>query len=65
VRQSPFYALLGSGNYRVNIAGNTIGPAGGSYTFAVAAVPEPESYALILAGLGLVSLVMRARREII
>lgn len=60
-----FSAMLGSGNYHVNIAGNAIGSSGGIYTFAVAAVPEPETYALMLAGLGLVISVARARRKII
>jgi hypothetical protein len=31
--------------------------------FTVTAVPEPESYAMLLAGLGLVSLVARNRRQ--
>jgi len=34
---------------------------GASYVSAVSPVPEPESYALLLAGLGLVSLVARRR----
>ena len=35
----------------------------GHYAMAVAAVPEPETYAMLLAGLGLVSLVARKRKQ--
>lgn len=34
----------------------------GSLTYAVAAVPEPESYALFLAGLGMIGAIARRRR---
>ena len=36
----------------------------GRYAIAVSAVPEPETYALLLVGLGVVSLVARRRKQI-
>ena len=36
----------------------------GHYAMAVAPIPEPETYAMLLAGLGLVSLVARRRKQI-
>ena len=35
----------------------------GHYAMAVSSVPEPETYAMLLAGLGLVSLVARKRKQ--
>jgi len=43
--------------------GATYSLAGGGRLMAVAAVPEPETYALWLAGLGLMSVVIRRRRK--
>ena len=37
-------------------------PTGGSLTFPVAAVPEPETYALLLAGLGVMGFIARRRK---
>jgi hypothetical protein len=34
-----------------------------SYTYDVAAVPEPETYAMLLAGLGLVGAIARRRKS--
>ncbi len=36
----------------------------GHYAMAVASIPEPETYAMLLAGLGLVSLVARRRKQV-
>ena len=51
------------GSYYFNIAGNADGSSGGQYVFAVTTlpVPEPETYAMLLAGLGLVSVMARRR----
>ncbi len=42
--------------------GNYIGAQNGAANFNVAAIPEPETYAMMLAGLGLVMLITRRRR---
>lgn len=59
--------LLGPGTYSVFVGGNNYGDYGNplKYGFnvnlSVAAVPEPETYALLLAGLGLMSTIARRR----
>jgi hypothetical protein len=59
---SPSFAqTLGLGSYYVNVSGIADGLAGGNYTFAVAAVPEPETYGMFLAGLGIIGLMARRR----
>lgn len=51
------------GHMDLNITGITNGSLGGLYTGAisVSAVPEPETYAMLLAGLGLMGAVVRRR----
>ncbi|MDR3324058.1 MAG: PEP-CTERM sorting domain-containing protein [Zoogloeaceae bacterium] len=34
-----------------------------TYTYGAPAVPEPETYALLLAGLGLMGVIVRRRRK--
>jgi hypothetical protein len=62
---SGFYSLAFSGISKVTLSANagdwivldnvTVGPA-------VAAIPEPESYAMLLAGLGCMGLIARRRK---
>lgn len=56
---------LGAGNYALRVSGDTSGLLGGAYvsTSFVSAVPEPQTYALLLAGLGAVVLVSRRRER--
>jgi hypothetical protein len=58
-----FSALTG-GDYYYQITGNATGTSGGFYsiTSAVQAVPEPETYALLLAGLGIMGSLYRRRK---
>lgn len=58
-----FGQSLASGIYHFDIAGVANGPAGGLYTVAIAAVPEPEVYAMLLVGLGLVGFTARRRKQ--
>lgn len=60
--------LLGPGTYSVFVGGNDFANYGSTNKFgldatlAVAAVPEPESYAMLLAGLGLIGAIARRRK---
>ena len=56
---------LASGGYYFQLSGIAEGIQGGEYLFTAhtAPVPEPESYALVLAGLGLVGYVGRRRLQ--
>ena len=42
--------------------GGSEGPAVDNFTFSTTAVPEPESYAMLLAGLGLIGATVRRRK---
>lgn len=55
---------LGAGNYVLEIRGNVTGAAGGSYAgvFNVAAVPEPDALAMVLAGAGVIGFGVRRRK---
>ena len=58
--------ILSNGNYFVTVSGTPIGLAGGNYTFAVAvqAVPEPNGWVMLLAGLGMIGFVTLRRRNV-
>lgn len=57
--------LLGTAStvYSLNIVGSATG-GGNSFNNTVTAVPEPETFAMLLAGLGLIGLVSRRRMKL-
>lgn len=60
---SPYtFASLASGDYYYRVTGAATGLAGGFYTISSAPIPEPETYAMLLAGLG-ATLIARRRRK--
>ncbi len=54
-----FDSVLGVGDYHFELAGQANGLSGGAYLFSVAAVPEPEQWALFVTGLALLGLMRR------
>ncbi|MES2118141.1 MAG: FxDxF family PEP-CTERM protein [Pseudomonadota bacterium] len=57
---------LSAGNYFLEVDGYVASPNGGSYSGNIAvaaAVPEPETYGMLLAGLGLLGLIARRRNH--
>jgi hypothetical protein len=54
---------LPTGSYFIEVTGYGAGTKGGSYSFIASAVPvpEPETWAMLVAGLGLVGLQLRRR----
>ena len=52
---------LSEGNYFYKVTGLANGASGGVYLLTSALVPEPQTYALLLAGLGFVGVVARRR----
>jgi hypothetical protein len=60
---SPTNPLL-AGNYTLQVRGTVTGSGGGSYagTLNLTPIPEAETYAMLLAGLGLMGVVSRRRK---
>ena len=60
---SSFTSLL-AGDYYYQVTGAVVGNKGGGYQLfsEVAPVPEPETYAMLLTGLGLVGFMVRRRK---
>ncbi|MET3132082.1 hypothetical protein AAKU55_002352 [Oxalobacteraceae bacterium GrIS 1.11] len=58
-------ADLAAGSYYLKVSGNLVSNTGGAFAangHIISAVPEPDSYALILAGVGLIAWLRRRRR---
>jgi PEP-CTERM motif len=56
---------VGAGSYYLNVSGIANGPQGGLYngSLSVAAVPEPQTYAMLLAGVGVMAFIARRRNK--
>ena len=56
---------VGAGSYYLNVNGIGNGSLGGLYngSISVAAVPEPETYAMLLAGMGVMGFIARRRNK--
>ena len=62
------YNNLAVGTYYVQVAGNIFGKPASSFSgnvslTALSPVPEPETYAMMLAGLGMVGFAARRRKQ--
>jgi hypothetical protein len=59
--------VLAPGNYDLQIFGTIVGTIGGAYAGTISAfavpVPEPETYAMMLVGLGMMGFMVRRRKE--
>jgi hypothetical protein len=60
-------AILSTGSYYIEVAGTVTGAKGGSFggnlDVTVTAVPEPETYAMLFAGLGLMGFMVRRNKK--
>lgn len=66
IRASFGFKNLVAGDYTITLLGHAAGKAGGSYygdLGVTGAVPEPESMALALAGLGVIGMLARRRKS--
>lgn len=63
VQSVTYNGILGNGDYSLGVAGTSIG--NGTYQVSLLAtpVPEPESIAMLLAGLGLMGAIARRRNK--
>ena len=62
---SAYFNDLAAGNYFYEVSGTNYGTQVGQVTFSstlISAVPEPETYAMLLAGLGLMRFMSRRRK---
>lgn len=60
------FSGVSAGNYTLTITGGSDGFSGGGYNGSLTlAVPEPESYAMFLAGIGLLGLMVRRRTALV
>jgi hypothetical protein len=61
----PVSGVLDSGHYSLKISGTGEGSSGGMYTWTMLAqpVPEPETYAMMLAGFGAIGFMARRRKQ--
>jgi hypothetical protein len=59
----PANSFFAAGNYTLKIGGTATGSSGGMYTVAAvtAPVPEPETWGMLLAGVGLIGLRLRQK----
>ncbi|MCE7913847.1 MAG: PEP-CTERM sorting domain-containing protein [Nitrosomonas sp. PRO4] len=60
------FNALTSGDYYYQVTGSVVGNYGGGYQMFsnVSPVPEPETYAMLLAGLGLIGFSLRRRQAL-
>ncbi|MES2160432.1 MAG: FxDxF family PEP-CTERM protein [Pseudomonadota bacterium] len=58
-------SILGAGSYYLLVSGSAMSKSAGSYSsgVTVTAVPEPETYAMLLGGLGLIGAMVSRRQR--
>jgi hypothetical protein len=54
---------VSAGSYFWAVAGDAVGANGGLYLYAANTIPEPETYAMMLLGLGLIGFMAKRRLE--
>jgi hypothetical protein len=59
-------ANLAAGSYYVKVSGNVVSNTGGAFAANgnISAVPEPEGYAMLFVGLGLIGLLKQRRKSL-
>jgi len=56
--------LLTNTDYSLKISGVTSGSLGGAYSTAIAAVPEADTWAMMMVGLGMVGVALQRKRKL-